>query len=77
MSKERLVTMANQIGDFFGPDPDPAEARKHIADHLKKFWALSMRKEIIAHLEDTQALGAGLDPIVNETLKEYRTTLLA
>jgi formate dehydrogenase subunit delta len=68
--------MANQIGDFFQSIPDTAEAKKEIADHLKKFWALSMRKELVAHIECTQAQGAGLNAIVDEAIKENMTSLL-
>ncbi len=75
MSTERLVTMANQIGDFFQANPDSAEAKKEIAGHLKKFWALSMRKQLVAHIECNQAQGAGLNPIVGEAIKENVTSL--
>ena len=76
MKVERLVTMANQIGDFFSPNPNAVAAKHDIADHLKKFWALSMRKELVAHIECTQAQGAGLNPIVSEAIKEHRPTLM-
>jgi formate dehydrogenase subunit delta len=68
--------MANQIGDFFQANPDSAEAKKEIAGHLKKFWALSMRKQLVAHIECTQAQGAGLNPIVGEAIKEHQATLM-
>ncbi|WP_137718625.1 formate dehydrogenase subunit delta [Methylobacillus flagellatus] len=73
MQTQRLLEMANQIGDFFQSYPDPVEARKDIANHLKKFWALSMREQIIAHVEAQQ--GAGLHAIVGEAIKEHRATL--
>jgi len=60
MSLDRLVHMANQIGDFFMTQhgSDPAEA---IADHLRKFWDPRMRKQIVAH---AAAGGTGLKPDV-------------
>jgi formate dehydrogenase subunit delta len=60
MSPERLVYMANQIGDFFCTQhgSDPAIG---IADHLRKFWDPRMRKAIIAHAAEG---GAGLKPDV-------------
>jgi formate dehydrogenase subunit delta len=60
MSPDRLVYMANQIGDFFCTQhgPDPAVG---IADHLRKFWDPRMRKAIIAHAAEG---GAGLKPEV-------------
>jgi formate dehydrogenase subunit delta len=68
--------MANQIGDFFQSIPDSAEAKREIADHIKKFWALSMRKEIIAHMECNQAQGSGLNPIVMDAIKEHQSNLM-
>lgn len=60
MQIERLVAMANQIGDFFGAEPDRQEAAVATATHLRRFWDPRMRKEIIAHYE---ARGGGLTPI--------------
>lgn len=60
MSPDRLVYMANQIGDFFVSQhgKDPAIG---IAEHLRKFWDPRMRKAIIAHAAEG---GAGLKPDV-------------
>ena len=67
-TNERLVTMANQIGQFFVPQRrgDPAAA---IADHLRKFWDPRMRAAIVAHLE---AGGEGLDGPVREAVRRLR-----
>ena len=75
-TNERLVTMANQIGQFFVPQRrgDPAAA---IADHLRKFWDPRMKADIVAHL---RAGGAGLDPVVRDAvgrLREARSTATA
>ena len=74
MSIERLITMANQIGEFFRANPDPAQAKEDIINHLKKFWALNMRKQILAHVQNQQ--GVGLEPIVGEAIREYQSKLL-
>ncbi|HEX4504713.1 MAG TPA: formate dehydrogenase subunit delta [Alphaproteobacteria bacterium] len=65
MSHDRLVYMANQIGDFFTTQhgSDPADG---IADHLRKFWDPRMRKQIVAHAEQG---GAGLKPDVLRAVK--------
>jgi len=34
---DKLVRMANQIGDFFAPMGDAA-ATRGVATHLKRFW---------------------------------------
>ena len=36
MEKDKLVVMANQIGEFFEAYPSEDEIRIGIADHLKK-----------------------------------------
>ena len=63
---EKLVRMANQIADFFGPYPEP-EAIAGIREHLRSFWTPSMRQELLAYaVED----GKGLQPRVLLALKE-------
>jgi formate dehydrogenase subunit delta len=65
MRIERLVTMANDIGAFFGSDPDRTAAATNIAAHLKRFWDPRMRREIVAHY---RAGGTGLEPIVRDAV---------
>ena len=63
---DKLVRMANQIGDFFAPQPQ-ANAAEGVANHLKRFWTPKMISEIIARsaeadsgLNPTAALGVAL-----------------
>lgn len=56
-SIDHLVTMANDIADYFGGEPDRAAAVAGVADHLRRYWEPRMRRKIIAHLD---AGGAGL-----------------
>jgi formate dehydrogenase subunit delta len=56
---EHLVTMANQIADFFDSEAGPEVAPKEIAGHITKFWAPRMRA---AYVEHAAAGGAGLRP---------------
>jgi formate dehydrogenase subunit delta len=68
VSPDKLVYMANQIGNFFvsqGPD----KAAAGIAEHIAKFWDPRMRAAIVAHLEEG---GAGLDPSVREAIDKLR-----
>jgi len=58
MRTERLVSMANDIGNFFKAEPDRMEAARGVAGHLKRFWDPRMRREIVAHFK---AGGEGLD----------------
>ncbi|HSH71955.1 MAG TPA: formate dehydrogenase subunit delta [Methylophilaceae bacterium] len=73
MSIDNLVTMANQIGDFFKSYPDHEQAKKDIVTHIKRFWALRMRQQIVAHVHEHQ--GQGLHPIVTEAIKQHSAIL--
>ena len=59
---DRLITMANQIGDFFAPYP-PDRAREGLRNHLRTYWDPRMRSALLAHID---AGGDGLDPRVIE-----------
>jgi len=59
MKVDYLVTMANQIADFFVSEAGPDAAPKEIASHMTKFWDPRMRAQMIAH---ASAGGAGLQP---------------
>ena len=71
LQPERLVYMANQIGDFFKYQKKD-EVVPGIAGHIKKFWDPRMREAIFAYLDQG---GEGLEPPVKEALlhlKEQR-----
>jgi formate dehydrogenase subunit delta len=53
---DKLVHMANQIGDYFAAMPDP-EGVDGVAEHLRLYWTPKMIGEIVAH---GKAGGAGL-----------------
>jgi formate dehydrogenase subunit delta len=59
MNVASLVTMANQIADFFVSEAGADAAPKEIAAHITKFWDPRMRTQIIAHAASG---GAGLSP---------------
>jgi formate dehydrogenase subunit delta len=63
-SVDKLVKMANQIGQYFGAQKVGAAAG--MADHLRKFWDPHMRATIVDHVKHG---GAGLDPIAIEAIK--------
>ena len=72
MSHDNLARMANQIGQFFESMPDRKEALEGIATHIKKFWAPSMRKNLLARLDGGEH---GLTPIVLLAVTEHRAML--
>jgi formate dehydrogenase subunit delta len=51
MDIQRLISMANQIGDFYESYPNQTHAQQDIAGHLNKFWALAMRKQIAEYVQ--------------------------
>jgi formate dehydrogenase subunit delta len=68
MALDRIVLMANQIGDFFAPYP-PERRAEGIRNHLRTYWDPRMREELLAHVA---AGGAGLAPHVLEGAKLLR-----
>jgi formate dehydrogenase subunit delta len=73
MNIEQLITMANQIGTFFKSSPDKEQAKKDIVMHIKRFWALSMRLQLIEHTQSHA--GKGLEPIVKDAIIEHQALL--
>jgi formate dehydrogenase subunit delta len=69
MDTEKLIKMANQIGDFFEAYPDAELAQKDIANHLEKFWNSVMINTIVRHV--TQQQGVGLHPRVIEAIQRH------
>jgi formate dehydrogenase subunit delta len=47
---DRLLAMANQIGDFFAPYL-PARRAEGIRNHLRTYWDPRMREALLEHIE--------------------------
>jgi formate dehydrogenase subunit delta len=56
---DRLVRMANQIGDFYASMPDQ-EGTDGVASHLRLYWTPKMIREIIAFADEGHP---GLNPV--------------
>lgn len=69
MQTEQLIKMANQVGDFFESYPDQVQAQQDIAQHLNRFWALTMRQQLAAHVKE--AGGDGLHQKVISAISSY------
>jgi formate dehydrogenase subunit delta len=69
MDIQRLISMANQIGDFYESYPDPAQAEQGIAEHINRFWALAMRQQIAQHV--SQQAGVGLHVPVQKAIAAH------
>ena len=70
MSPDKLVYMANQIGQFFSHQGE-AKAVPAIADHLAKFWDPRMRAAIQAHA--ASGGDTGLDPMVLQAVERLKS----
>jgi formate dehydrogenase subunit delta len=72
MQNETLIKMANQIGDFFGADPNKTQANIEIANHLNRFWTLDMRQQIAKYVREEN--GAGLHAQVVTAISQHLKT---
>ena len=72
MQNETLIKMANQVGDFFGADPDKAQANIEIANHLNRFWTLDMRQQIAKYVSEKN--GAGMHAQVVTAISQHLNT---
>lgn len=55
MSQEQLrnlIRMANQIAANIAPGSDEDRAAEQVSSHLRRFWARSMKAQIIAYAAD-------------------------
>jgi formate dehydrogenase subunit delta len=63
-----MVHMANQIAGFFASYPKE-EAVAGVTDHLRKFWAPRMRKQIVEYVAEG---GGGLHELAIEAVKHLQ-----
>ena len=73
MNVEHLVTMANQIGQFYQAYPDRAEALKTAATHIRRSWDPRMRVALLEHLDGSG--GEGLSEFMLEAVRTHRAAL--
>jgi len=52
MKIERLIKMANDIGNFFNAETDKEIAAEGIKNHILRSWDPRMRKAIIAYCQE-------------------------
>jgi formate dehydrogenase subunit delta len=70
-SSEHLVKMANDIGHFFGAEPEREDAIAGIVNHIAKFWTRRMRDKLTAQIKRDG--DAGLDDLPREALRRLST----
>jgi formate dehydrogenase subunit delta len=69
MKTERLIKMANDIGNFFDSESDKNIAANGIKDHIKRSWEPRMRKSL---LEYAQADGSELSVLVRDAVSRLQ-----
>jgi len=52
MNVQRLIEMANDIGNFFSAEPREEDRVAGVANHLSRFWDPRMRRQIIAYARE-------------------------
>jgi formate dehydrogenase subunit delta len=65
---DKLVRMANQIGDYFAAMPEP-EAIAGTASHLRMYWTPKMIREIVAFADQGHS---GLNAIAARAVKQLK-----
>ncbi len=65
MKIERLVKMANDIGNFFNSETDKEIAAEGIKNHILRSWDPRMRKAIIAYCQED---GSELNDLVKAAI---------
>jgi formate dehydrogenase subunit delta len=75
MDTQSLLDMANRIGEFFDSMPDREEALNGVADHIHRFWEPRMRRALLSTLDEPEANGIEMLPIVREALLKHREQL--
>lgn len=69
MGPNKLVYMANQIGNFFKAQGSEDKVIAGVAEHIRKFWDPRMRKSIYAHIDNG---GEGLEPHVKAAIEKLK-----
>jgi formate dehydrogenase subunit delta len=67
MNIERLVQMANDIANYFAVEPEHAEAVSGVANHIRRFWDPSMRRQLLDHARDG---GEGLSDLALAAVRQ-------
>jgi formate dehydrogenase subunit delta len=70
MNLDKLIRMANQIGDFFEAMPDRDQAVRDVASHLQRTWEPRMRTQLLATLGGADE--AKLNPVVRDAVRMLR-----
>lgn len=67
MHIEKLVSMANDIADFFNAESDKEIAAEGVKKHIQRSWDPRMKKAIIKHFQEN---GEGLSSLASQAIKK-------
>jgi formate dehydrogenase subunit delta len=73
MNPLKLISMANQISDFFGAMPDHQQAVSETTNHLRRTWDPRMRRELFAYIDEHGT--SGLNDLMQEVVQSKRPDL--
>jgi len=71
MDINRLVAMANRIGEFFDALPEAEIGMRGVASHIGDNWEPRMRLQLAAHLDASGQ--TGLTPFVESALRAHQS----
>lgn len=71
MKIERLIKMANDIGDFFNAESNKEIAAEGVKKHILRSWDPRMRRDIIAYCQQD---GAELSELVKTAVSRLEQT---
>jgi formate dehydrogenase subunit delta len=66
IGSDRLIQMANDIGNFFRAQPKREDAIAGIANHIRNFWTQRMREKLLASIAHGDA---ALDELPREAMR--------
>lgn len=66
MKIEKLIKMANDIGDFFNAESDKELAAEGVKKHILRSWDPKMRRAIVDHYHNRS--GEGLSDLARKAV---------
>lgn len=63
MDNEGLVQRANAVGRFFEAMPDRQEAIDGVASHFRRYWAPSLREQLLAQVQAQAQVPGRVSPL--------------
>lgn len=67
--RKNLIRMVNQIAENLRHGRSDEVAMEEASSHLEKFWARSMKANIIECLNDSES---GLDPLARQAVEQLK-----